>query len=65
MAEDTKDEGVVDPIKPLLEESLVQQRHEIMNNFSQIIRRLLAIADTSTSRIHFGGAPPFMVQVNF
>ena len=37
----------------------------MMNNFSQILRRLLAILDASTSNDHFGGAPPFKVQVNF
>ena len=65
MVEEKKDEGAGDPIKSLLEESLAQQRDEMMNNFSQIIRWLLAIADASTSSDHFRGTAPFKVQVNF
>ena len=36
-----------------------------MNNFSQILRRLPAATDTSTSSDHFGGMAPVKVQVNF
>jgi hypothetical protein len=49
----------------LLKESLARQRDEIMNNFSQILRRLPTTADTSTLSGHFGGTAPFKVQVNF
>ena len=37
----------------------------MMNNFSQILRWLLATMDASTSSNHFGGATPFKVQVDF
>ena len=37
----------------------------MMNNFAQILRRLPATADASTSSSHFGGTTPFKVQVNF
>ena len=60
-----KDEGTGDPIKSLLEEALARQRDEMMNNFSQILQRLPATEDASTSSGHFVGAAPFKVQVNF
>ena len=65
MVEEKKDEGVGDPINLLLEEALAWQRDEMTNNFSQILWRLLTIANTSTSSDHFGGMTPFKVQVNF
>jgi hypothetical protein len=37
----------------------------MMNIFSQIIRRLSTIANTSISNDHFGGTTPFKVEVNF
>lgn len=37
----------------------------MINNFSQILRRLSIIVDASTSSYHFGGANPFKVQDNF
>ena len=37
----------------------------MMDNFSQILCRLLTTSDTSTSSGHSGSAPPFKVQVNF
>jgi hypothetical protein len=37
----------------------------MMENFSQILRRLSTIADTSSSSNHFGSTTPFKVQVNF
>ena len=61
MAEEKKDEGVGDHIKSLLEEALVRQRDEMMNKFSQILRRLQVTVDTSTSSGHFGGMAPFRV----
>ena len=37
MAEETRDDRAGDPIKLLLEESLLLQRNEMMDNFSQIL----------------------------
>ena len=65
MVEEKKDDGVGDTIKSLLKESLARQRDEMMNNFSQILRRLPTTTDASTSSNHFGGTTPFKVQVNF
>ena len=65
MAEETRDDRAGDPIKLLLEESLMRQRNEMMDNFSQILCRLLTTSDASTSSGHSGSAPPFKVQVNF
>jgi hypothetical protein len=45
----------------LLEESLMQQRNEMMDSFAQILRRLQT-SDTSSSS---EGAAPFKVQINF
>jgi hypothetical protein len=45
----------------LLEESLTQQRNEMMDSFAQILRRL-PTGDTSSSN---GGTTPFKVQINF
>jgi hypothetical protein len=50
----------------LLEESLALQRNEMMEKFTQILRRLsMAVAKASTTRNHFASATPFKVQVNF
>ena len=65
MAKENKYEGVEDPIKSLLEESLARQRYEMMKFFSQSLRQLSTTTDTSTSSGHFGGVAPFKVQVNF
>ena len=64
MAEEKKDEGVGDLIKLLLEESLAQQRDEMMKNISQILRWLPTTTDASISSDHFGVTAPFKVQVN-
>lgn len=54
------------PFKMLLEESLVRQRNEMMDNFAQILRRLLMVATKAyLTRIHFSSMTPFKVQVNF
>ena len=37
MAEETRDDQVGDPIKLLPEEALMQQRNEMIDNFSQIL----------------------------
>jgi hypothetical protein len=61
MAGENKYDGTGDPFKLLIEESLMQQRNEMMNNFAQILWRL-PIGDTSSSS---KGAAPFKVQINF
>ena len=61
MGEKNKDDGAGDPFKILLEESLAQQRNEMMENFAQILRRL-PTGEASSSSSH---ASPFKVQVNF
>ena len=65
MAKEMRDDRAGDPIKLFLEESLTRQHNEMMDNFSQILCRLLTTSDTSTSNDHSGSAPPFKVQVNF
>jgi hypothetical protein len=50
-----------DPFKLLIEESLMQQRNEMMDSFTQILRRL-PTGDASSSN---GGVAPFKVQINF
>ena len=65
MEEENKYEGVGDPIKSMLEETLARKRDEMMNNFAQILRRLSTTSDASTSSGHFRGMAPYKVQVNF
>jgi hypothetical protein len=66
MVEEKRDDKAGDPFKMLLEEALVQQRNEMMDNFAQILRRLLMVTtEESSTRNHFRGATPFKVQVNF
>jgi hypothetical protein len=61
MAGEKKYDRTGDPFKMLLEESLTQQRNEMMDSFAQILRRL-PTSDTSSSS---GGTTPFKVQINF
>ena len=61
MAGEKKDDKSGDPFKMLLEESLTQQRNEMMDSFVQILQRL-PTGDTSSSS---GGIAPFKVQINF
>jgi hypothetical protein len=61
MGEEKRDDGVGDPFKLFLEESLTRQRNEMMDNFVQILRRL-PTGDTSSSS---GGTTPFKVHINF
>jgi hypothetical protein len=61
MVGEKKDDGTGDPFKLLIEESLMQQRNEMMDSFTQILRRL-PTGDTSSSS---GGTAPFKVQINF
>ena len=65
MVEEKRDDGGGDPIKSLLKESLKQQRNEMMDNFTQILLRMLAAASVSSTSSQFGDATPFRVQVNF
>jgi hypothetical protein len=61
MVGEKKYDRIGDPFKMLLEESLTQQRNEMMDSFAQILRQL-PTGDTSSSSI---GATPFKVQINF
>jgi hypothetical protein len=61
MVREKKDDGTGDPFKLLIEESLTQQRNEMMDSFTQILR-WLPTGDTSSSN---GGTTPFKVQINF
>jgi hypothetical protein len=65
MAEENRDEGAGVPSKMLLEESLVRQRNEMMDNFAQILQRILMVVEASSTNNHFRGVAPFKVQVNF
>jgi hypothetical protein len=59
MEEENKDDRTGDPFKILLEESLMQQRNEMMDSFAQIFQRL-PTCDTSSSN---EGTTPFKVQI--
>jgi hypothetical protein len=61
MAGEKKDDGTTYPFKLLIKEALMQQRNEMMDIFTQILRQL-PIGDTSSSS---GGTAPFKVQINF
>ena len=61
MEGEKKDDGTGDHFKLLIEESLTQQRSEMMDSFAQILRRL-PTGDASSSN---EGAFPFKVQINF
>ena len=61
MAVEKKDDGTRDPFKLSLEESLTQQRNEMMDNFAQILRQL-PTGDASSSN---GCTAPFKIQINF
>jgi hypothetical protein len=65
MVEEKRDDGVRDPIKLLLEESLAQQMNEMMDNFTQILRWLPIETEAPSTSNHFGGVIPFKVQFNF
>ena len=56
-----KDDGAGDPIKMLLEESLMRKRNKMMDNITQILRRLPTGEAYSSS----GHATPFKVHANF
>ena len=61
MEGEKKDDGIGHPFKLLIDESLTQQRNEMMDNFSQILRQLPTRDAYSLS----GGIAPFKVQINF
>jgi hypothetical protein len=61
MTGENKDDGTGDPFKLLIEESLTQQRNQMMDSFMQILQRL-STGDTSSSS---GGADPFKEEINF
>jgi hypothetical protein len=65
MAKEKRDDGARDPIKLLLKEPLTQQRNEMMDNFSQILRQLPTSTKAPSNNSHFGGGMPFKVQINF
>jgi hypothetical protein len=65
MVEEKKNNGVDDPISLLLEQALMQQRDEMMENFSHILQCLSIATCTYSSSGHFGSTSPFKVQVNF
>ena len=60
MEGENKYDRTKDPFKMFLEESLTQQRNEMMDSFTQILQRL-PTSDTYSS----GGASPFKVQIKF
>jgi hypothetical protein len=51
MEEEKRDEGAEDPINMLLTKSLMQQRNVMLDNFTQILQRLLTIIGVSLSSI--------------
>jgi hypothetical protein len=61
MEGENKYDGMRDPFKLFIEESLTQQRNEMMDNFAQILRQL-PTGDASSSN---GGASPFELQIKF
>lgn len=63
MAEEKRDDGAGDPVKMLLEEALERQRNEMMDNFTQILRRMPAATTGSSSSSHFRGSTPFKVKL--
>ena len=48
-----------------LEEALMQKRNDMMDTFAYILWQLPMVTKESSTSIHFGGATPFKVQVNF
>jgi hypothetical protein len=61
MEGENKYDGTRDPFKLLIEESLMQQRNEMIDSFAQILQRL-PTGDASSSS---GGVAPIKVQINF
>jgi hypothetical protein len=63
--EEKKNEREDDFINLLLGKSLTRLRDEIMDNFPHILQHLPIKKSVSSSSDHFGGTPPFKLQVNF
>jgi hypothetical protein len=61
MEGEKKYDGKGDPFKLFIEESLTQKRNEMMDSFTQILRRL----PTSDASSLNGGTTPFKVKINF
>jgi hypothetical protein len=61
MVGEKKYNGIGYPCKMFLEESLMQQRNEMMDRFAKILRRL----PTGNASSSNGGTAPFKVQINF
>jgi hypothetical protein len=61
MVGENKYDEIEDPFKLLIEESLTQQRNDMMDSFVQILWQL-PIGDAYSSS---EGAAPFKVQINF
>jgi hypothetical protein len=61
MVGENKYDEIGDPFKLFIKESLTQQRNEMMDSFTQIIRRLPTGNASSSNR----GTAPFKVQINF
>jgi hypothetical protein len=61
MVGENKDDKTWDPFKNFFEEALMQQRNEMMDSFSQILR-WLPTGNASSSN---GGIAPLKVQINF
>jgi hypothetical protein len=61
MVGENKDDGTGDPFKLLIEESLTQQRNEMMDSFAQILQWI----PTSDASYSSRGAAPFKVQIKF
>jgi hypothetical protein len=61
MEVENKYDGIGDPFKMLLEESLTQQRNEMMDSFVEMLRRLPTGNTYSFNR----GTSPFKVKINF
>jgi hypothetical protein len=58
---ENKDDKAKYSINMFLEQDITQQRDEMMDNFTQILQRLLIATRTSSSSVHFGGKTPFKV----
>jgi hypothetical protein len=66
MVEEKRYDKERDPFKTLLKESLMRQRNEMMEKFTQILQRLpMVVTEESSTRSHFASVTPFKVQVNF
>jgi hypothetical protein len=66
MVKEKRDDREGDPFNMFLEESLVQQRNKMMENFTQILQIILMeTVEASSTSIHFGGATLFKIQVNY